>query len=141
MMNGSINMDSSDKKQTTTAGPDQNIMHRATTRKTFIVGTAAAAAGAAYAGSAFSWYRSPTLAARANADMWKQYSGAKLNFISENTAPSSAAAANMGAFTALTGIDVKITQEQLGNVVEKVALDMGAGTASYQLIYADPYQI
>ncbi len=111
------------------------------TRKGFIAGTAATAAGAAFAGSSFSWYRGTTLAQRANADMWKQFSGGKLNFISENTAPSSAASANIGAFKALTGIDVKITQTQLGNVVEKVALDMGSGAAAYELIYADPYQI
>jgi multiple sugar transport system substrate-binding protein len=112
-----------------------------TTRRNFIKTSAAVTAGAALTGANFSWFTGPTLAQRANANKWKQFSGAKLNFISENTPPSSAAAANMGAFTALTSIDVKITQTQLGNVVEKVALDFGAGTASYQLIYADPYQI
>jgi multiple sugar transport system substrate-binding protein len=112
-----------------------------TTRRNFIKSTAAVTAGAALTGANFSWFTGPTLAQRANADKWKRFSGAKLNFISENTPPSSAAAANMDAFKALTGIDVKITQTQLGNVVEKVALDFGAGTSSYELIYADPYQI
>ena len=103
-------MDSTDKKEPTSVDIAESIVNRPTTRKGFIAGTAAAAAGAAFAGSSFTWYRGTTLAARAEADLWKQFSGGKLNFISENTAPSSAASANIGAFKALTGIDVKITQ-------------------------------
>lgn len=110
-------------------------------RKRFL-GSAAALAGATTAAtSAFTWFSGKTLAQAAEADKWKQFKGGNLNFISENTPPSSAAAANMAAFTDLTGIKVTITQEQLGDVVQKVALDMGGGTAKYQLIYADPYQI
>lgn len=132
-------MDTSEKAGDKDVAPAQAA--RVTTRKGFLASTAALAAGAALANTGFTWYEGPTLAEREAKSKWRQYSGAKLNFISENTPPSSAAAANMGAFTDLTGISVKITQEQLGNVVEKVALDFGAGTANYQLIYADPYQI
>ncbi len=111
------------------------------TRKTFLNSGAATAAGAAIAAGDFTWLRGTTLAAQADADKWRRFKGGNLNFISENTPPSSAAAANMAAFTDKTGIKVTITQEQLGDVVQKVALDMGGGTAKYQLIYADPYQI
>jgi multiple sugar transport system substrate-binding protein len=114
---------------------------RNTSRKDFLKTTGAVATGTWLGITNFNWFAGPTLAARAEKDKWRQFSGAKLNFISENTPPSSAAAANMAAFTHKTGIQVKITQEQLGNVVEKVALDFGGGKATYQLIYADPYQI
>ncbi len=74
-------------------------------------------------------------------DEWKQFAGTSLNFISENTAPTSAIAANLKPFTDLTGIDVKITQLELSALVQKVALDFASGQGSYQIIYADPYQI
>src|SRR5215217_5983444 len=46
-------------------------------------------------------------------DEWKQFGGATLNFISENTAPTSAIAANLKPFTDLTGIEIKIVQLEL----------------------------
>ena len=77
----------------------------------------------------------------AGGDEWKQFAGTKLNFISENTAPTSAIAANIKPFTDLTGIQVTITQLELAALVQKVALDFASGLGSYQIIYADPYQI
>src|SRR4051794_11088860 len=74
-------------------------------------------------------------------DPWKQFGGMTLNFISENTAPTSAIAANLAPFKQLTGIDIKITQLELAALVQKVALDFASGLGSYQIIYADPYQI
>ena len=64
-----------------------------------------------------------------------------LNFISENTAPTSAIAANLAPFKELTGIDIKISQLELTALVQKVALDLASGQGSYQIIYADPYQV
>lgn len=72
---------------------------------------------------------------------WKQFQGTTLNFISENTAPSAAIAADSAAFTQKTGMTVKIQQMELGALVQKVALDFGSGGASYDVIYADPYQV
>src|SRR3954453_15978497 len=72
---------------------------------------------------------------------WKRYSGTTLNFISENTAPTSAIAANLAPFKELTGIDIKISQLELTALVQKVALDLASGQGSYQIIYADPYQV
>jgi multiple sugar transport system substrate-binding protein len=74
-------------------------------------------------------------------DEWKQFGGTSLNFISENTAPTSAIAANLEPFKELTGIDITITQLELTALVQKVALDFASGNGAYQLVYADPYQI
>src|SRR3954454_8887824 len=74
-------------------------------------------------------------------DEWKQFGGTTLNFISENTAPTSAIAANLKPFTDLTGIEIKIVQLELAALVQKVALDFASGVGSYQVVYADPYQI
>jgi multiple sugar transport system substrate-binding protein len=46
-------------------------------------------------------------------DEWKQFGGTTLNFIPENTAPTSAIAANLKPFTDLTGIEIKIVQLEL----------------------------
>ena len=72
---------------------------------------------------------------------WKQFEGVELNFISENTPPSSALDESIEAFESVTGITVTIEQSDLGTVVEKVGLDVNARKANYQIIYADPYQI
>ncbi|WP_218063831.1 extracellular solute-binding protein [Arthrobacter wenxiniae] len=72
---------------------------------------------------------------------WKQFSGTTINFISENTAPSAAIAANSKPFEDLTGIKVNITQMALENLVQKVKLDMSGGTSQYHVVYADPYQV
>jgi multiple sugar transport system substrate-binding protein len=82
-----------------------------------------------------------TVKANPSAGEWKQFSGTTLQFISENTAPTSAIAANLAPFKELTGIDIKISQLELSALVQKVALDLASGVGSYQIIYADPYQI
>lgn len=74
-------------------------------------------------------------------NIWKQFSGTTINFISENTPPSSAIAANLKPFYDLTGITVNIQQMELASLVQKVGLDFGAGTSQYHVIYADPYQV
>jgi multiple sugar transport system substrate-binding protein len=74
-------------------------------------------------------------------DEWKQFAGTTLNFISENTAPTSAIAANVKPFTDLTGIKVKFSQLELTALVQKVALDFASGIGAYDVVYADPYQV
>jgi multiple sugar transport system substrate-binding protein len=73
--------------------------------------------------------------------LWKQCAGMTLNFISENTSPSSAIAADLKPFEDLTGIKLNLTQLQLGDVTQKVALDFGSQQGFWHVIYADPYQI
>ncbi|WP_344978534.1 extracellular solute-binding protein [Streptosporangium fragile] len=77
----------------------------------------------------------------ASDDQWRQFQGATLNFISENTAPTAAIAANTRPFTDLTGINVNIVTLELTALVQRVALDLASGRAQYQVIYADPYQV
>ena len=82
-----------------------------------------------------------TTAASAGDGMWKQYAGTTLNFVSENTSPTTAIAANLAPFQELTGIEINILQLELQTMVQKIALDIGSGEGAYQIIYADPYQI
>jgi multiple sugar transport system substrate-binding protein len=82
----------------------------------------------------------PKLAAHGPPE-WRRFAGTELNFISENTAPTSAIAANLRPFEQLTGIRITITQLELSALVQKVALDFASGLGSYQIVYADPYQV
>jgi multiple sugar transport system substrate-binding protein len=81
------------------------------------------------------------LALPVSTDEWKQFAGTTINFISENTAPTSAIAANIKPFTDLTGIKVKFSQLELTALVQKVALDFASGIGAYDVVYADPYQV
>ncbi|GAA3807920.1 MULTISPECIES: extracellular solute-binding protein [Amycolatopsis] len=74
-------------------------------------------------------------------DRWRQFAGATINLISENTAPTAAIAANLKPFTDLTGINVNIVTLELSALVQKVALDLAGGESQYHVIYADPYQV
>jgi len=58
---------------------------------------------------------------------WQRYKGTTINFISENTPPSAAIAANAKPFEDLTGIKVNISQMELTKLVEKVSLDFSSG--------------
>ncbi len=83
----------------------------------------------------------PMPALRPGANPWRRFAGTTVNFISENTAPTAAIAANLKPFTELTGIDVNIVNLELSALVQRVALDMASGASQYQVIYADPYQV
>lgn len=72
---------------------------------------------------------------------WRQFEGTTINFISENTTPSTAIAANIDLFESVTGIKVVVEQADLNAVIEKVGLDVNARTAKYQVVYLDPQQI
>lgn len=109
-------------------------------RRNFLKLTGAGLAGASLLGLAGCGGESDT-GESGGGDVWKQFSGTKIQFISENTAPTAAIAANLKPFKDLTGIDVEITTLPLESVVQKVGLDFGAGRGQYQVIYADPYQI
>lgn len=74
-------------------------------------------------------------------DMWKQFSGTTIQFISENTPPTAAIAANLGPFQEKTGIKVEISQVKLPQLVKQVGLDFGSGKGQYHVVYADPYQV
>jgi hypothetical protein len=63
-------------------------------------------------------------------DPWQQFQGTTLNFISENTAPTAAIAANLRPFTELTGIRINIVTLELSALVQKVALDLAWSTSA-----------
>ncbi|TJZ59051.1 extracellular solute-binding protein [Streptomyces piniterrae] len=99
----------------------------------------AAAAGAA--GLLTSCASRADAAFDAGAAPWRRYAGTTLNFISENTAPTAAIAANLKPFTELTGIRVNIVTLELSALAQKVALDFASGNGAYDVVYADPYQV
>lgn len=74
-------------------------------------------------------------------DEWRRFAGTTINFISENTAPTAAIAANLQPFVDKTGINVRIVTLELSALVQRVALDLASGNSQYHVIYADPYQV
>jgi multiple sugar transport system substrate-binding protein len=97
-----------------------------------------------FATGALSGCASPNAAMPAlspGADPWRRFAGTTINFISENTAPTAAIAANLKPFFELTGVTVNIVSLELQALVQRVALDMAGGQAQYDVIYADPYQV
>lgn len=69
-------------------------------------------------------------------DLWKQYAGTHLIFMSENTPPSYATKEHINEFTELTGMTAEVRQDVLSTVQEKVGLDLKGGTTGYHLNYA-----
>lgn len=66
---------------------------------------------------------------------WKQYSGSKLVFLSENTPPSFAIREKLEDFYKLTGIEVEILTDDLPVVQQKAGIDLRSGTSDYVLQY------
>jgi multiple sugar transport system substrate-binding protein len=110
-------------------------------RRKLLWGAASAAALLALPGCGGDNTQTPSGNTSSGGDPWKAFSGTSINFISENTSPSAAIAANLAPFKALTGISVNVQQMDLDKVVEKCKLDFSSGTAQNHVIYADPYQI
>lgn len=119
---------------------DSIITTRSMNRWDFLKFTGVGLAGASLLGTA-GCGGAGNAAAAAGSGKWKQFSGITLNFISENTSPTSAIAANLKPFKDLTGINVNISQLELTAVQQKVALDFGSRAGQYPIIYADPYNI
>lgn len=107
-------------------------------RRTVLKGFGGAAAATALSAGSLRTALAKTMA---DDETWMQASGTKINFVSENTPPTTAISKELASFKKLTGIDVEITQMQLGALIKKVALDFGAGRSAYDVIYADPYQV
>jgi multiple sugar transport system substrate-binding protein len=71
-------------------------------------------------------------------EKWKQLSGKKLTFITENTPPSTGIKQLVarGDFKKLTGIDVEVIQQDLPVMLQKAELDLRSGGTTYDLIYS-----
>lgn len=77
----------------------------------------------------------PVQAASSDDAKWKQFSGSKLKFISENTPPSFAIRDKIKSFYDLTGIEVEILTDDLPVVQQKIGIDLRSGNADYPLQY------
>jgi multiple sugar transport system substrate-binding protein len=77
----------------------------------------------------------PVQAASSDDAKWKQYSGSKLTFLSENTPPSFAIRENIQSFYEKTGIEVEILTDDLPVVQQKAGIDLRSGKADYVLNY------
>jgi len=68
-------------------------------------------------------------------EKWKQLAGKKLIFITENTPPSSAFKTLLPDFTAKSGIEVDMIQDDDPVVLEKVLIDYRGESKQYQVMY------
>ena len=70
-------------------------------------------------------------------ERWKQYSGTKITFLTENTPPSTGIKEIIarGDFKTLTGIDVEVLQQDLPVMLQKAELDLRSGGTEYDVIY------
>jgi multiple sugar transport system substrate-binding protein len=125
-------------------GPRATPSRRALSRRSLLRAGAAGAAALTLPGllaGCGSDAREPVPPLQPGSDRWRRFAGTTINFVSENTAPTAAIAANLQPFTDLTGIQVKIVNLELSALVQRVALDLASGEAQYHVVYADPYQV
>lgn len=117
----------------------RNAVYRRIDRRRFLeLGGSAATAlgvGSVAVGLNSMITRRPVYAASSDDAKWKQYSGSKLVFMSENTPPSFAIRENLKPFYDLTGIEVEILTDDLPVVQQKVGIDLRGGKADFQLNY------
>lgn len=79
--------------------------------------------------------RTPVQAQSSDDAKWKQYSGSKLVFLSENTPPTFAIRDNIARFNELTGIEVEIVTDGLPAVQQKLGIDLQSGNADFPIGY------
>lgn len=118
--------------------PKGAIYRRVSRRRFLELGGSAAVrlgAGAVAVGLSSQIVRNPVQAQSSDDAKWKQYSGSKLVFMSENTPPSFAIRDNLQAFYDLTGIEVEILTDDLPVVQQKVGIDLRGGQADFHLNY------
>ncbi|MBX6320192.1 MAG: carbohydrate ABC transporter substrate-binding protein [Rhodospirillaceae bacterium] len=92
-------------------------------------------AGAIAVGLSSEIVRTRVQAASSPDAKWKQYSGSKLVFMSENTPPSFAIRDKLKDFYDLTGITVEILTDDLPVVQQKIGIDLRSGQADFPLNY------
>lgn len=117
----------------------KNAEYRRISRRKFLElgGSAAVALGAGSVAVGLNSVitRNPVMAASSDDAKWKQYSGSKLVFMSENTPPSFAIRDKLKTFYDLTGIEVEILTDDLPVVQQKVGIDLRGGSADFHLNY------
>jgi multiple sugar transport system substrate-binding protein len=118
--------------------PPNAIFRRVNRRKFLELGggvATALGAGSLAVGLSSVIVRNPVQAASSDDAKWKQFSGSKLVFMSENTPPSFAIRDNLKPFYDLTGIQVEILTDDLPVVQQKIGIDLRGGKADFQLNY------
>lgn len=118
--------------------PKDAVFRRVDRRRFLELGGGAATAlgaGSIAVGLGSTITRTPAYAASHEDAKWKQYSGSKLVFMSENTPPSFAIRENLKPFYDLTGIEVEILTDDLPVVQQKVGIDLRGGKADFVLNY------
>jgi multiple sugar transport system substrate-binding protein len=118
--------------------PKDAVYRRISRRKFLELGGSAAVglgAGAIAVGMNSMIVRNPVQAASSDDAKWKQYSGSKLVFMSENTPPSFAIRDKIQTFHDLTGIEVEILTDDLPVVQQKVGTDLSSGQSDFHLNY------
>ncbi len=117
----------------------KNALSKKVNRRKFLElgggATAALGAGALSVGFNSVIMKTPVQAASSEDAKWKQYSGSKLVFMSENTPPSFAIRENIEKFYALTGIEVEVLTDALPVVQQKVGIDLQSGNSDYPISY------
>ena len=74
-------------------------------------------------------------------EMWKQYSGLELNFLTEDTPAAGAIVELLPQFQKKTGIKVNVTRTNISDLVTKLMLELGAGSKNIHVIYSARWQI
>lgn len=117
----------------------KNALYTSVSRRKFLeLGGGAATAlgmGSLAIGLNTTILRSSVQAASSIDAKWKQYSGSKLVFLSENTPPTIALKGKLQPFYDLTGITVEIITDDLPVVNQKMGIDLRAGKADFLCEY------
>ncbi|MCK4803202.1 MAG: extracellular solute-binding protein [Spirochaetes bacterium] len=74
-------------------------------------------------------------------EMWKQFSGLELNFLTEDTPAAGAILELLPQFKEKTGIKVNVTRTNISDLVTKLMLDLGSGSSNIHIIYSARWQI
>lgn len=74
-------------------------------------------------------------------EMWKQYSGYELNFLTEDSPATGAIVKLLPQFQEKTGIKVIYTRTSVSDLVTKLMLDLGSGSSNMHVIYSARWQI
>jgi len=74
-------------------------------------------------------------------EMWKQFAGLQLNFLTEDTPAAGAIVTLLPEFEKLTGIKVNVTRTNISDLVTKLMLELGSGSSNMHIIYAARWQI